>query len=993
MNSNDEPSIPGYRFIRKIGSGGMATVFLARQISLNRNVAIKLMKAALSADEEFSSRFLKEAHTVASLSHPGIISIYDAGAIEFNSFMAMEYIPGGDLRRKLRSSALSIQSAIDIMIDLALALDYAHDRGIVHRDIKPANILFREGGQALVTDFGVAKAISAGTSMTATGLSIGTPRYMSPEQTRGKDVDGRSDLYALGVVFYEMLTAKVPFDGQDSFSVGLKHINEPPPKLPSSLESCQPIVSKLLQKKPADRYQSGFNLASDLKELLGSIRQAERSPEPTKPTSIDAQLQGAPKRTAKKEAIAETVKTPPLRQNHATHDGNDIAPTRISATVAREPRIKKPGSQSVLRSILAVFSLAAVITLVVYWQMGSDEQRASPAPQEGQDVVHTEATTQQSASDSRIPQDVPQSAQQIGTTSLAVHTVPGGANVWLAGERMGESPLVMGEIGYGSYQLALQLDGYQPWSRKVIVTEDSDSSIEVRLTPLPGRLRISTNPAGAQLWIEGKPVPGETPIKLENLDPGTYELLLRSASYQDLRSEVTVAPGEEGNIELSLEPAVTQDPASLSDNDSASNARTVERLLTAARQDVSEGRLASDSGESALAKYQEVLELDRNNRMAQQGINEIRDHYLEAIQQAFANNELDSVERILGIQQLSRLLPQEFERARSRREELILERQSREETEQLVSEIQTQLRRLGQDIQVDGVFGEQTSRMIRAFESASQRETISGRPTAAILAALKSASEWPTPEQAAGIECSFCPEMTEVPRGTFQMGSPQAELDRRPDEGPTRTVQIEAFMLGVHPVTFEQWDACVTDGGCSHRPSDMGWGRGENPVINVHWYDIQEYLDWLRNRSGMDYRLPSEAEWEYAARASTTTRFYTGECITSEQANFNGSSPATGCATGDRSGRITPVGSFPANPWGFFDMHGNVLEWVSDCWNEDYADAPQDERPRLTGDCSNGVLRGGSWYSEGSRVRSASRYRSARDFRLNTAGFRIARDL
>jgi len=182
-------------------------------------------------------------------------------------------------------------------------------------------------------------------------------------------------------------------------------------------------------------------------------------------------------------------------------------------------------------------------------------------------------------------------------------------------------------------------------------------------------------------------------------------------------------------------------------------------------------------------------------------------------------------------------------------------------------------------------------------------------------------------------DCAECPEMVVIPAGTFIMGSPKSEAQRNSDEGPQHPVSVPAFALAATEVTFAQWDACVLASGCSHWPDDRGWGRGNRPVINVSWEDSREYLRWLNQTTGAEYRLPSEAEWEYAARATTLTRFHTGGCITTGQANFFGANPARGCPEGEFRGKTTEVGSFALNAFGLFDMHGNVWEWVADCWN------------------------------------------------------------
>ena len=240
------------------------------------------------------------------------------------------------------------------------------------------------------------------------------------------------------------------------------------------------------------------------------------------------------------------------------------------------------------------------------------------------------------------------------------------------------------------------------------------------------------------------------------------------------------------------------------------------------------------------------------------------------------------------------------------------------------------------------------------------------------------------------IDCTDCPTMVMIPAGTFTQGSPPDEPERNSDEGPQRTVSVPAFAMGQTEVTFEQWGACVTDEGCSHNPDDYGWGRGDRPVIGVSWNDAQEYVTWLSNRTGHDYRLPSESEWEYATRAGTTGRFNTGDCITTDQANFSGD-PAQGCPEGIHRNQTVPVASFAPNAFGLYDTHGNVWEWVQDCLNSAYIGAPIDGSAWMTGDCSHAMMRGGSWIHPGYLMRSATRVGNYRPLSFDFWGFRVAR--
>ena len=244
-------------------------------------------------------------------------------------------------------------------------------------------------------------------------------------------------------------------------------------------------------------------------------------------------------------------------------------------------------------------------------------------------------------------------------------------------------------------------------------------------------------------------------------------------------------------------------------------------------------------------------------------------------------------------------------------------------------------------------------------------------------------------------DCDVCPKMVVLPSGSFMMGSPKVEKGREDNEGPQRRVTLSySFAAGKFEVTFAEWDACVSGGGCQHKPRDAGWGRDRRPVINVSWNDAKSYLSWLSRKTGKTYRLLSEAEWEYAARANTTTPFYTGRTITTSQANFDGNRSYNGSQKGRYRKQTIAVGSFPANAFGLHDVLGNVSEWVEDCWEAKYADAPNDGSPSKSGNCDRHIVRGGSWFDRRSwLIRSASRRYSFNNTRLRFNGFRVARTL
>jgi serine/threonine-protein kinase PpkA len=258
--------IPGFDIEGEIGEGAMATVYLATQRSLERKVALKVMAAALGTDPTFCERFLREGKTLARLSHPHTVTIHDIGNVGNLYYMAMEYLPNGTLKERV-AAGISAERGLIYVRQIASALSYAHAQELVHRDVKPANILFRANGSAVLSDFGIAKSLDDRTQFTQAGFAVGTPSYMSPEQARGIEIDGRADLYALGVVLYEMLVGKLPYNGPDALSTALAHLTEPLPELPIHYGRYQHILSKLLAKDREDRFANADELIRALDNL------------------------------------------------------------------------------------------------------------------------------------------------------------------------------------------------------------------------------------------------------------------------------------------------------------------------------------------------------------------------------------------------------------------------------------------------------------------------------------------------------------------------------------------------------------------------------------------------------------------------------------------------------------------------------------------------------------------------------------------------------
>ena len=239
--------------------------------------------------------------------------------------------------------------------------------------------------------------------------------------------------------------------------------------------------------------------------------------------------------------------------------------------------------------------------------------------------------------------------------------------------------------------------------------------------------------------------------------------------------------------------------------------------------------------------------------------------------------------------------------------------------------------------------------------------------------------------------CGLCPQMTVVPSGKFNMGSPETEMNRGDDESPQRIVTVNYdFAVGIFEVTYEQWEHCFINFGCDHNPIDNGWGRGQHPVSNVSCLDANQYVKWLSKQTGSQYRLLTEAEWEYVARAGSTAKFWWGD------ESPIGKAVCIKCdLSGETNNMSMPVGTYPPNSFGLHDLHGNVWEWVEDCWSKDYSGHPlYADAYKSESQCKRRVLRGGAWPNGGRHLRSANRsWKGPTHRSTNGKGFRVAMTL
>ena len=442
-----------YRLERLLGKGGMGQVFLAHDLTLEREVAIKVLPPDVAQDDQVVRRFQQEAKTAAKLDHPNIIPIYRVESEGGLNYFVMKYISGTSLEDLLdKKEPLPVPEIQRILWEAACALGHAHQRGVVHRDVKPANIMFDHDGRVMLTDFGISKALQAATGFTATGMIIGTPHYMAPEQGKGAPVDGRADQYSLGVVGYRMITAELPFSGDSVHTIIYKHIYEEPPlastKRPGIPASLTVAISRALAKEPDQRFPTMEDFATAVW--------------PEQPVASPARSRGPARPRSRATADAPTEIT-------------GAPTTLLPAAKARKRRSRAP----------VVIGLVVVAAGVgAYLMLGREETAArSPLPTPSIDTVRIQDTVRVPVPRRPAPakpREQAPAAQAQGFLTIAADPF---GEVYIDGVDAGQTPLVEYAVKPGRHTIRIEHAGFKTITETVQV--DASNTVRKRYTLLP----------------------------------------------------------------------------------------------------------------------------------------------------------------------------------------------------------------------------------------------------------------------------------------------------------------------------------------------------------------------------------------------------------------------------------------------------------------------------------------------------------------------------
>jgi serine/threonine protein kinase/formylglycine-generating enzyme required for sulfatase activity len=987
-------TIGKYEIVEHIGRGATADVYKAYQPTLDRYVAIKLLHPFLAEDTDFLERFQREAKAVARLRHPNIMQVYDFDVIQDIYYLVMEHIDGITLKSMLQALATTEQimpltEAVRITRCVANALAYAHTRDMIHRDIKPANIMIDHDNQVILTDFGTAKILSGG-QHTASGVTTGTPAYASPEQVMALPGDPRSDIYSLGIVFFQLVTGQLPYDADTGVAVFLKHLTDPIPS-PRAINSAlsidvETIIFRAMAKKPENRYRTADEFIVDLDRIVRGL---------TVPDAVRTSFDTAPLDLSR---YANTIAFEPLAPEAVPAY---MAPALRLSSFQLPPYTLSPGNVITEPSDLPNACLADWSRAVSHFVKGyittwlrEGVSRLRAAHQHGLaddlEVIASgaEGIVQHISSDDDQARNaaLQEFLISLGAAPPALHVTPDRIEVApLGAEEIGE-PITLTIINRDRGYLFGQVRSHVPWLKVTHAYFGCVAGEQSIITLQPNAIGLTSGRIEASQAIIIHSIGGERrlPAQIDVLpavlqtDAGTLEfgtvgqgatarcrfsLVNRGQGYlvgtlRSLQPWLSLSTDRfsipsRGNLQLE----VTVDPQSL-----PAGAASVERAVLI---DSNGGRLIMGAN---LRVHPPHLKLDPPT--IDFGVIDL------ALPNAGKNAEITITNNGPGV--LMGVLKPEADWL------------SIEPAAFRCVTGQTQRAKVATTRLKTGDFNQ----FVRLISNAGDANlpihlhvAFSLEPETIVIAAgpfyrgSQGYSEDEPPVVNSQPENAFSKAFKPEPRRARSKEIPLAEQ-------PQREIYLSEYAIGRYLVTNAEYAVFIT---ASHRRPPAHWidgvppiGRENHPVVNVTWWDAVAYCKWLSEVTDKAYRLPTEAQWEKAARGTDKRMYPWGQRFDRNK-----------CNTLEGGARSTlPVGSFSPDGdscHGCADMAGNVWEWMLDWYSKDYyAHSTADENPLGPVNGAVKVMRGGSFNTDAWQARTTNRSYANRNLASSEVGFRVA---